>query len=149
MASDIDSTTPDVIKEGDSKRFLLRPKDNDLFVRTGEEIIASCRLGISVELWLQELASMHEHVRDWCHQHHDRVRRCYLTGRDGRVVLFFVPSCERFDFDLADELTGLLNVYSYPAAPGTGSAASRNLPSSSCSASTVRSSSRRSEGRDG
>ena len=37
---------------------VLRPSDNDLFLRTGKQVIDACKLDISIELWIHELASM-------------------------------------------------------------------------------------------
>ena len=89
------------------RRIVIHPKDDDLFVRTGRQVIESCRLRISVDLWLNELTGMIEAVQEWAAGHADRVAACYCAAGGSKTVLFFVPASERFDFDLADALTEL------------------------------------------
>ncbi|NNM86723.1 MAG: hypothetical protein HKL96_13320 [Phycisphaerales bacterium] len=95
-------------EEVDSHRqFVIHPTDDDIFVRTGKQIIEACRLEISVELWCHEFENMLLFVQDWCTKMSGSVRTCVCTVRPGRVMLFFVPRAEQFDFDLADQLTDL------------------------------------------
>ena len=97
------------IREGrdDERQIVLHPENDDLFVRTGRQVIASCQLGISIELWLSEFHSMLEHVKEWCTEHKEQVRSSFAYPRGAKVVLFVVPAREQFDFDLADALAEL------------------------------------------
>ena len=101
------STTNNPIRidagQDSGRTVLLRPDDNDLFVRTARQVIDHCQLGISLELWLKELDSLSEAVAAWCD---DRggVRSCYCAPQGPRVVYFFAPARNQFDFDLADAL---------------------------------------------
>lgn len=92
--------------DGD-KPYLLHPEDDNLFVRTGRQIIHACRLGISVEVWLDELRSLTEFVRVWSAGRSERVRSCYCAPRGSVLLLFFSPSSPTFDFELADGLAEL------------------------------------------
>ncbi len=94
------------VRENDS-HVLLHPADDDLFVRTGRQVIEACRLGIGIDLWLSELDSMLERVRDWAGQHASRIRSCFCAPRGSQIALYFSPALDRFDFDLADELASL------------------------------------------
>ena len=94
-------------KADGERPVVLRPDDDDLFVRTGKQVIEACRLGISIELWLSELHAMLDAVRHWAAQRAGHVRSCSCSPRGGRMTLFFVPTSGRFDFDLADELAAL------------------------------------------
>lgn len=97
-----------VKEDRDAERpIIVHPEDDDLFVRTGKQVIQACRLEISVELWMRELVGMFGKVRDWIQERPGRVRSCDAAPRGSRVVLFFVPATEQFDFDLADELADL------------------------------------------
>jgi hypothetical protein len=92
----------------DAKRpVVIRPEDNDLFVRTGKQVIDACRLGISLDLWLQELGAMIGEVRKWIDERAQLVRFCYCAPRGARIALYFVPTGEEFNFDLADDLAEL------------------------------------------
>lgn len=82
---------------------LLRPDNNDLFVRTARQVIDHCQLGISLELWLKELDSLSEAVAAWCVSQ-GGVRSCYCAPQGSRVVFFLSPLRDQFDFDLADSL---------------------------------------------
>ena len=87
--------------------FVLHPDDDDLFVRTGRQVIDACRLGISIDVWLEELTSLAGELRAWATERSTKVRACYLTTRSSRVVAFVAPTSPNFDFDLADELAVL------------------------------------------
>lgn len=89
------------------RQYVLHPEDNDLFVRTGHQVIADCRLGISIQVWFEELKSMGDEVEKWALERSDRIEACYAVPRGGCICLFFVLKASSFDFDLADELTVL------------------------------------------
>jgi len=93
-------------RDGDSS-VILHPADNDLFVRTGKQVIASCQLSIGLEVWLDELAAMGRRVHEWCHERRDRVRACYCAPRGPRIVYFFMPPADCFDFAMAEALADL------------------------------------------
>jgi hypothetical protein len=46
-------------------------------------------------------------VGDWTGAHSNAVEACFIEPRPRCVMLFFIPSSERFNFDLADELVKL------------------------------------------
>lgn len=89
------------------KQYVIHPEDNDLFVRTGRQVIEGCRLSISVEVWLEECHSMFEHVHQWATERSDAVKCCYGAPRGAGLAFFVVPKADEFNFDLADELAEL------------------------------------------
>ncbi len=89
------------------RQYVFHPENDDLFVRTGRQVIAACQLGISMEVWIEELVAMLDVVRAWTTKRAARVRACYCAPRGAKVILFFVPVSDHVDFDLADELTDL------------------------------------------
>lgn len=89
------------------RSVVLHPGNEDLFVRTGRQVIADCHLAISLQVWLEELAGMLESVRQWIEERPGRVRVCYCVPKGSRVVLFFSPVSEGFDFKLGRELADL------------------------------------------
>ena len=93
-------------QDGD-RNFVFHLSDNDLFVRTGRQLIEACKLNISIELWRQELDLMFVHVRDWCAERRGNIRSCLCEPRRARLVLHFVPKSKGFDFELADHLADL------------------------------------------
>lgn len=93
----------------DVSQIVLHPSNNDIFVRTGQQAIADCHLGISLDVWLDELRSMLGHVVEWIRARPARVVRAYCGAHGARTVLFLVPQTSQFDFDLADELA-MLNI---------------------------------------
>jgi len=95
-------------EDSDAERSIVfHPEDDDLFVRTGRQVIEASRLGISIEVWLHEFREMLQAVRRWCEEHADRVHACYAGPRGAGLGLFFIPRGARYDFDLADLLTPL------------------------------------------
>ncbi len=94
------------IPESD-QNFLLHPEDNDLFMRTGRQVIAACRLGIGVDLWMKEARGVIQRARDWSKEHKDLVRSCFFSPESSNLTIFFVPTADQFDFDLADRLAEL------------------------------------------
>jgi len=91
----------------DGGNVILHPEDNDLFMRTGKQVIEACRLGISIEVWLNEFAAMAAEVAQWAGRHAERVRSCYCVPVGARITLFFSPRSDSFDFDLAELLAEL------------------------------------------
>lgn len=97
-------------EEADGERqYVLHPEDDDLFVRTGRQVIEGCRLGISIEVWLDELRAMFDSVHEWVKEQGlaSRIVACVAVPRGVGTGLFFVPRGESFDFDLADQLAKL------------------------------------------
>jgi len=89
------------------RQFVLHPENDDLFVRTGRQVIEACRLGISVEVWFGECKDMFERVSQWARGHAAQVSACYAVPRGTGIGLFVVPKSQSFNFDLADELAEL------------------------------------------
>jgi hypothetical protein len=96
----------DSAKDG-QRQYVLHPDDNDLFVRTGKQIIEAGRLSISIGVWLDELKEMQSLVREWCAARADKIQACLAVGRGAKILLFFIPTGTQFNFDLADELAEL------------------------------------------
>ena len=90
-----------------NRDFVFHLSDNDLFVRTGRQLIEACQLNISIDLWRQEPDLMFAHVKDWCEKKDNYVRACLCEPRRARLVLHFIPKSEGFDFDLADGIAEL------------------------------------------
>ncbi len=89
------------------RQVLLRPENNDLFIRTGQQVISACKLGISIEVWIQEMQSMFASVSKWVEERRDLIEACYSVPRSSKMVLFFVTKSEQFNFELADQLVDL------------------------------------------
>lgn len=103
-----DQTSRSIREAVDGERqFVLHPENDDLFVRTGRQVIEACRLGISVEVWFGECKDMFEHVSEWARGHAGQVIACYAVPRGTGIGLFLVPKSQSFNFDLADELADL------------------------------------------
>lgn len=94
-------------KDGGNKNFVLHPEDNDIFVRTGKQIIEGCRLRISIDVWFNEINTMLAQVQQWAEAHSIKVRSCFFTTKGANVVLYVAPKSQRFDFDLADQIVDL------------------------------------------
>jgi len=91
----------------DGGDFILHPDDNDLFMRTGKQVIEACRLGISIDVWVDEFNNMLADAKSWCTDHSDKVRSCFCSPVGARITLFFSPGSEAYDFDLAELLAEL------------------------------------------
>jgi hypothetical protein len=102
-----DAARIDHAEDGD-RRYLVRPDNSDLFVRTGKQIIGACQLGISVEVWLQELNDLCDAVADWVRSEDNQVHSCYCSPVGQRITFFFAPVAHQFDFDLAEKLAELV-----------------------------------------
>ena len=97
-----------ILEDADGERqYVLHPENNDLFVRTGRQVIEGCRLGISLEVWFGECKAMFDEVLEWAKVRANQIRACYAVPRGVGIGLFFVPRSESFDFDLADHLAEL------------------------------------------
>lgn len=92
-------------RDGENQ-YVLHPSDNDVFVQTGKQVIEACKLGISIDIWLDEFGSMLKEVSKWSEEN-TKIRACYCSPVGSCINLFFSPNSETYDFDLADELTTL------------------------------------------
>lgn len=95
-----------VRKDGE-REFVMRAEGSDIFVRTGRQVIDACRLDISIELWIEEFRSMIQKTGEWSEERSGQIRSCYCAPRNSRLVIFFCPASDKFDFDLADDLAQL------------------------------------------
>lgn len=89
------------------RQVVLHPSDDDLFIRTGRQVIEACGLHIGIELWLEELKEMINCVKQWCETHANAIDSCCVAPLGPRIAVFIIPTKETFDFDLADELADL------------------------------------------
>lgn len=111
MAANDPATAPSSpvhVREGEDGRraFVFHPENDDRFVRTGRQVIDACQLGISIEVWFDELRSMIEQVASWARGRTD-VAAVYAVPRGTKTMLFAIPATGRFDFDLADSMVEL------------------------------------------
>ncbi len=93
-------------EDGD-RQVLIHPADDDLFVRTGKEVINACQLDISIELWMREFESAMESVQQWSDERDAQVASCHCSPQGGKIAFFFCPTSDKFDFALADDLAQL------------------------------------------
>lgn len=90
------------------KDIVVHPTNDDLFVLTGKQMIASCSLSVSIDTWLGELALAREAIAEWCQQRSAKITAAYLIPRPSQLAVYLVRDQSRFDFDLADESTELV-----------------------------------------
>lgn len=100
------------IIQGGDQRYVLHPDSNDKFVRTGRQIIEACQFDIDIRRWTEEVNQLLSRVRQWAEEHDPHIRMVLLSSRNGKLVLFAVPSSDSFDFDLADAIARLTIVFS-------------------------------------
>lgn len=87
--------------------IVIHPANNDLFIRTGRQVIEACGLHIGIELWIKELDEMIKMITQWCESHGDAIQSCCVAPLGPRMAVFVVPQTRSFNFDLADELARL------------------------------------------
>lgn len=87
-------------------RFVIHPESDDVFVRSGKQVVASCQIGISLEVWLGELNELFMTIADWC-KGHASIRAAFAQPIGSRIAIYVAPSSSSFDFDLGDELADL------------------------------------------
>lgn len=90
----------------DERPVVFHPEDDDRFVQTAQQVIHSCRLGISLQVWFEEFRSLKDHLAAWVRGRSD-ITEAFAVPRGTRTTLYFVPSGDSFDFSLADELVDL------------------------------------------
>lgn len=87
-------------------RFVIHPESNDVFVRSGKQVVASCQIGISLEVWLGELNELFVTISDWCGKHAS-IRAAFAQPIGSRIAIYVAPTSSSFDFDLGDQLAEL------------------------------------------
>ncbi len=96
-------------EEDGSRQFVFHPEEDELFTRTGKQVIAGGRLTISIEVWFAELRTMFDHVVRWIQTEGlaSKIAAVDAVPRGAKVSLFFVVQGESYDFDLSDRLAEL------------------------------------------
>ena len=92
------------------KNVVIHPLDEDRFVLTGKQMIASCSLRVSLQTWFEELKAAREELVQWC-LHEDRVGKiaaAYLIPRPSQLAIYIVSHQKQYDFELADQATSLV-----------------------------------------
>lgn len=95
----------DAKSEGDRTVVLVDPDFEDRFVKQCDWVVEASKLGLSRDVWLQELQAMMTHVAKWAEK--QPVRTCYAAQRDMRIAVFVVPESGKFDFDLVEGINSL------------------------------------------
>lgn len=90
-----------------AQRYRIITSDEDIFERTGEQIVRACQLQMSVSAWRQNFALMIEHVGNWCKERSGRVALALVELRSDKAVFYIIPSSEQFDFALGLEQADL------------------------------------------
>ncbi len=100
---------PPQIREGDADGQVVfeRKSDEDRFVKSCHWVYEAAELGISRDVWRDELRALLDHVRTWAEQHRDRVHDCLAAPRDSQIAILVRPCSDTYDFDLAEALNQL------------------------------------------
>ena len=114
MSVNTQNATPPVrvddVRDAD-RRFVFSPYNNDVFVKTGRQVLAACQLADDVaaafRAWQGQFGVMLEFVADWANRQAERVRNVVVVGRGGKLILMLLPTDEAFDFNLAEASSDL------------------------------------------
>lgn len=86
-----------------AQQYRIITTDEEIILRTGEQIVRACQLQISANAWAQNFHLMLEHVARWCEERKGKIALALVELRSGKVVFYFIPKSEFFDFGLADD----------------------------------------------
>jgi hypothetical protein len=86
----------------------VTPKDRSLFLMSAEKATEACRDVIQREEGIERFESAFlVPLHQWCMDHADRVRACYIPLPVGHIQVFIVTASPEFDFDLAEAIATL------------------------------------------
>lgn len=88
-------------------KVVVDPLNRDLFVLTGRQLIESCGLSLSVQLYVDEAGLAVAELGEWAAERSNQVTSIHWEPRPGHLSLYVAVASEAFDFDLADEMTDL------------------------------------------
>jgi len=94
------------------RQVVIRPKDNDVFVRSVEQIVEACVIG---ERTLQRAFQFKRQLEDglftklaqWLTGNKHRVRKAFLAPHEGGLMFLVIKIGAKYDRDLEDSLTDL------------------------------------------
>ena len=93
------------------RQVVIRPKDNDVFVRSVEQIIETCDIGErTLRRALQfkkQFEDLLQKLAQWLTANNHRVHKAFLTMREGRLLFLVIKIGPRYDDELEDSLTDL------------------------------------------
>jgi hypothetical protein len=90
-----------------ARNYRIITSDEEIFHRTGAQIVSACRLQMTVSAWLQNWDLAVEYVRKWCVDNADRLAIVLVDFRSGKTVFYVAPRSDTFDGDLADRQSEL------------------------------------------
>ena len=97
------------LKEADlgDARVVVDPLNRDLFVLTGRQLIESCGLQLSIQLYVDEAGLAVAELSRWAAARRAKIASIHWEPRPGHLGLYVAVASDAFDFDLADEMTDL------------------------------------------
>jgi hypothetical protein len=86
-------------------QYRLITANEEFIQRTGEQIVRACQLEINNSAWQQNFSLAVQHVIKWCKEH--KVLLGLVDLRSDKIVFYFVPKGDQFDFDLSQQQADL------------------------------------------
>jgi hypothetical protein len=86
-----------------AQQYRIITVNEEIILRTGEQIVRACQLQISASAWQQNFSLMAEHVSKWCEKRRSEISLALVDLRSEKIVFYFVPRSDQFDFNLATE----------------------------------------------
>lgn len=87
--------------------YLVLGDDATLVERTAREVAEGSKLLSNISLWRENFTATVERVRRWCNDHSEKLRGALVDIRSNKVLYYFVPTSDRYDLDLGNEMTDL------------------------------------------
>ncbi len=98
---------PEIHAAEKHRKYKLIDLENNEVERTAFEIVEGSKLHTNRDLWVANFRATITRVRQWCDERRDVLQMALVDVRSNNVLLYFVPSSDRYDLKLGDEMTAL------------------------------------------
>ncbi len=86
-----------------TQQYRIITSNEEIILRTGEQIVQSCQLEMNVVAWSQNFKLMADHVKEWCENRAARIAMALVELRNDKTVFYIIPAQDHYDFDLGGE----------------------------------------------
>lgn len=90
-----------------TRQYRIITSEEEIILRTGEQIVRACQLEMNVSAWNQNFRLMAAHVAKWCADRPDKVAMALVELRSDKTVFYIIPVLDHYDFDLGGEQADL------------------------------------------
>lgn len=101
------SSVPEIHAAEKHRKYKLIDLDNSVLERTAIELVEGGKMCLNRDLWVANFQATVKRVREWCDERPALIQMVLVDVRSNKVLFYFVPTSDRYDLSLGDQMTAL------------------------------------------